>query len=639
MKKLLIGILMVFMLSIATVSANPILSLIGNKLVNEGNTLTFDILCSGPDSGSNIFTRNVSFGTLTKHNETKATFSWTPNYDAAGTYDVEFTVADSNSSDAEAITITVVNTNRAPVWTGNIPSPTVGEDSGLFLIGDVNGLAYDADGDSLSFSIGSEDTSKVDCIVDSDGTDLKVQPANNFFGTATCSVRVRDGSLYADKSFNIVVTGSPDAPVITSNPITTANINQTYSYDVQANDPDQDSLIYTLTTAPSGMTINSNSGLITWMPNETGNHNVVVEVTDGSTPVQQTFTVSVDYPLNLEVYDLDIWVDGDSDDSAGKTGGDIDKDVIPGSEIKMKVKLKNTYSSSDDIDIGDIEINLIAENMDEDGDDIEIDESIDDLKPGRTGTAYLTFEVPLEIEEGDYDLTLTITASDEVRDYDIPLYFVVAVDKENHDIRILKADLNPETLTCARRSTLNVEIINVGSNDEDENDEIRLYIESADLGIDFVKSSIVLDADPESDENTYSKSISIDLPQNIALGAYPISIKTYRDNDLMDYKEASLIVDQCVMSQTQTNTQTQTTSGGNENVQVNVVDDPTDTSSMPEGFDNYEPISADETSFSNSGWYVAILVIVILVVVGAGAFLVVKFLIKPKQGMGGEFNY
>ena len=636
MKKLLIGILMVFMLSIATVSANPILSLIGNKAISEGDELKFDILCSGPDSGSNIFTRNVSFGLLTKYNETKATFSWTPDYDAEGTYDVEFTVSDSNSSDSEAITITVINTNRAPIWTGNIPSYTLGEDSGLFLIGDVKGLAYDADGDTLSFSIGSEDTSKVDCTVDPDGTDLKVQPANNFFGTGTCAVRVRDGSLFADKSFSIVVTGSPDSPVITSNPITTANVNQSYSYDVQATDPDQDSLIYILTTAPDGMTINSNSGLITWMPNITGNHNVVVEVTDGSTPVQQNFVVSVDYPLKLEIYDLDVWVDGKTDESAGKTGGDIDKDVEPGSEIKMKVKVKNVYTSSEDIEIGDIEINVIAANMDEDGDDIEIDETIDDLKPGRTGTAYLTFDVPLKIEEGEYDLVLTITASDEVRDYDIPLDFVVTVDKENHDVRISKADLTPETLTCARRSNLNIEIINVGSNDEDSNDNIKLDIESTELGIDFLQGSIVLDSDPESDENTYSKSMSIDLPQNIALGAYPISIKTYRGNNLMDYKEAQLIVDQCVMSQT--NTQTQ--SGGDENVQVNVVDDPTDTSSgLPDEFDDYEPISADETSFSNSGWYVAILVIVILTVLGAGAFLVYKFLVKPKQGMGGEYTY
>jgi len=372
------------------------------------------------------------------------------------------------------------------------------------------------------------------------------------------------------------------------------------------------------------------------MPNITGNHNVVVEVTDGSTPVQQNFVVSVDYPLKLEIYDLDVWVDGKTDESAGKTGGDIDKDVEPGSEIKMKVKVKNVYTSSEDIEIGDIEINVIAANMDEDGDDIEIDETIDDLKPGRTGTAYLTFDVPLKIEEGEYDLVLTITASDEVRDYDIPLDFVVTVDKENHDVRISKADLTPETLTCARRSNLNIEIINVGSNDEDSNDNIKLDIESTELGIDFLQGSIVLDSDPESDENTYSKSMSIDLPQNIALGAYPISIKTYRGNNLMDYKEAQLIVDQCVMSQT--NTQTQ--SGGDENVQVNVVDDPTDTSSgLPDEFDDYEPISADETSFSNSGWYVAILVIVILTVLGAGAFLVYKFLVKPKQGMGGEYTY
>lgn len=632
MKKILIGILVILMLSIATVSANPTFNLIGNKLVNEGNLLEFDILSSAPDAGSTSFSKNVSFGTLSKYNETKATFSWTPDYDDAGTHSINFTVSDANSSDSEVITITVVNTNRAPIWTGSVPSQSIVEDSGLFLVGDVNGLAYDLDGDTLTFSIGSEDTSKVDCIVDSDGTDLKMQPASNFHGTASCSVRARDGSLYADSSFNIIVTNLPDAPAITSSAVTTANINETYSYDVNANDPDQDTLVYSLVTAPGGMTIDSNSGLISWTPNATGNYNVKVQVTDGSTTVEQSFTVTVDYPLNLQIYDLDVYVDGSIDESAGKTGGDIDKDVEPESEIKVKVKLKNYYTSSEDVEIQDIEITAIVEGMDEDGDDIEIDETMDDIKPGRSETVYLTFEVPLKVEEGDYDMILTIMASDERRDYDISLDFVIKVDKENHDIRISKADLTPETLICSRKSNLDVEIMNVGTNDEDSSDYIKLDIEATELGINFVKSGIELDRDPDDDENIYSKSLSIDLDQNFAIGAYPIKIRTYRGTSLMDYVEKQLIVEPCTLTQTQTQTQ----SGGSENVQVNVVDNVS--SNLPSEFADYVPVSADETSFSSSGWYVAILVIVILGVLGGGTFLVIKFLIKPKSGMG-EFNY
>ena len=43
------------------------------------------------------------------------TFSWTPDFDAAGAYPVTFTASDGSLTDFEAITITVNNVNRPPV--------------------------------------------------------------------------------------------------------------------------------------------------------------------------------------------------------------------------------------------------------------------------------------------------------------------------------------------------------------------------------------------------------------------------------------------------------------------------------------------------------------------------------------------
>jgi len=636
MKKLLIGILFILMLSIATVSANPILNLIGNKLVNEGNLLEFDITCSPADSGSNTFSKNVSFGTLRPWNETRKIFSWTPGYNDAGTYSVNFTVSDGNSSDSEVITITVANTNRAPVWTGSIPSQTITEDSSLFVVGDVNSLVNDPDGDTLTFSIGVEDTSKVDCIIDSDGTDLKIQPAADFSGTASCAVRARDnGGLYTDKSFSITVTNTPDAPTITSTAKTTANINEAYSYDVQANDPDGDTLVYSLVTNPDGMTIASNSGLISWTPNATGDYNVKVQVTDGGIPAEQSFVITVDYPLKLEVYDIDVWVDGDSDDSADKTGGTIDKDVRPGSEIKMRVKLKNEYTSTEDVKIEDIEINAVIEGMDDDEDDLEKEASVDYIKPGRSESANLIFDVPLKVEEGEYDMIVTISASDEQRNYDIEVDFIVKVSKKSHDVRISEIILTPETLVCSRHANLEVEVINVGDNDEDVGDKIKLEVEAPELGIDFVKTGIELDSDSGADENTYPKTFSIDLADDFAPGIYIIQAKVYRGTSSMDLVEKELIVEQCTL-QTQPSSGTSGGGEGDGNVIVNYTG-ATLPSGLPPGFEGYV-VDAEETSFIGSGWYVAILIIAIVIVLGSGIFLVIKFLVKPKKGME-QFNY
>lgn len=55
-------------------------------------------------------------------------------------------------------------------------------------------------------------------------------------------------------------------PVIISEPVTSIVPGRTYGYDVEALDPDGDGLIYSLSTAPVGMSINASNGLIVWSP-------------------------------------------------------------------------------------------------------------------------------------------------------------------------------------------------------------------------------------------------------------------------------------------------------------------------------------------------------------------------------------
>ncbi|MEW6298613.1 MAG: putative Ig domain-containing protein, partial [Thermodesulfobacteriota bacterium] len=86
-------------------------------------------------------------------------------------------------------------------------------------------------------------------------------------------------------------------PQITSAPITVATAGQPYGYTVEATDPDAgDTLLFSLATAPAGMTIDATTGLIQWTPTaaQVGAHEVVVEVTDGKNPpAAQNFTITV----------------------------------------------------------------------------------------------------------------------------------------------------------------------------------------------------------------------------------------------------------------------------------------------------------------------------------------------------------
>jgi len=95
-------------------------------------------------------------------------------------------------------------------------------------------------------------------------------------------------------------------PVITSTPITVAPENVPYTYNVDAIDPDGDSLTYTLALSPVGMTIDPVTGLITWNhdPWQGTDAPVTVEVTDGVDIVSQDFVIHFPSTIIYSVHNL-----------------------------------------------------------------------------------------------------------------------------------------------------------------------------------------------------------------------------------------------------------------------------------------------------------------------------------------------
>ncbi len=71
-------------------------------------------------------------------------------------------------------------------------------------------------------------------------------------------------------------------------------MNRQYLYDVQAIDPDNDTVTYELVEAPTGMSIDSATGLIRWTPgaSERGLHSIEVRAADNRQGVSsQRFTL------------------------------------------------------------------------------------------------------------------------------------------------------------------------------------------------------------------------------------------------------------------------------------------------------------------------------------------------------------
>jgi len=116
---------------------------IGDKQVNEGQTLTFTVQTIEPSTQVQLESHNLP----TQPTFTNNTFNWTPSYDAAGSYEATFVAPVGQLEDFETITITVNNVNRAPVLL-TIPNKSV--TATQYLAFAIN--AVDPDGDAITYS-------------------------------------------------------------------------------------------------------------------------------------------------------------------------------------------------------------------------------------------------------------------------------------------------------------------------------------------------------------------------------------------------------------------------------------------------------------------------------------------------------
>jgi hypothetical protein len=96
------------------------------------------------------------------------------------------------------------------------------------------------------------------------------------------------------KSEPIIISNRP--PVIVSSPSNKTDGN-IYTYRVKANDPDNDPIIFTLKTAPKGMEIDKESGLIRWeiRKGDQGTQPIEIEASDSMGAKSfQKYTLSIE---------------------------------------------------------------------------------------------------------------------------------------------------------------------------------------------------------------------------------------------------------------------------------------------------------------------------------------------------------
>jgi len=85
-------------------------------------------------------------------------------------------------------------------------------------------------------------------------------------------------------------------PMFSNIPIVIATAGETYQYDANANDPEHNPLTFSLDSAPTGMTIDAITGVISWTPTaaQAGRNRVSLKVIDGQGgSATESFTIQV----------------------------------------------------------------------------------------------------------------------------------------------------------------------------------------------------------------------------------------------------------------------------------------------------------------------------------------------------------
>ncbi len=298
-----------FTLVVNEVNTAPVLPVVLNQTVNELTTLTVTNTASDSDIPPNPLSYQLLNPPPGASIDANGIFTWTPT-EAQGpsTNLIVTVVTDSNPyavnsqhlSTTNRFQVVVNEINTAPVLPV-IPPQAVNELTTLT----VTNSATDSDipANPLTYTMINPPQGVT---IDANGiitwTPSEAQgPGTNIITTVvtdTNAFAVNSRQLSATNSFRVVVNEVNSPPVL--QPIAAQSIHYGLQLSVQATATDPDIpaniLTFSLVAAPTNMTINANSGLITWTPvlAQLGSNTVTVKVTDnGQPPLSDTTTFYV----------------------------------------------------------------------------------------------------------------------------------------------------------------------------------------------------------------------------------------------------------------------------------------------------------------------------------------------------------
>ncbi len=264
------------------VNRAPVFAPIGDKSVDEGALLSFSVSATDADGDTLSYSARALPAGATFSGQT---FSWTPGYDQAGTYEVTFVVSDGQVETAATISIQV-----ADVPTGSDPVlQSIGDkgvDEGQLLSFSIH--ATDPDGDEITYAAAGLPSGASFV-----GNTFSWTPDYGQAGTYPVTFTASDWQGSDSEQITITVRHVNRPPTLATVGDRSVDEGSLLTFSIQASDPDGDVVSLSAQGLPSGATFANPS--FHWTPSESqvGTHQVTFVASDGQLTDTETIAITV----------------------------------------------------------------------------------------------------------------------------------------------------------------------------------------------------------------------------------------------------------------------------------------------------------------------------------------------------------
>ena len=278
---------------------SPQISGTPDPMVTVGSAYSFRPRASDSDGDEIVFEINNA-PAWALFDASTGELSGTPQTNDIGFYEsIVISVTDGElAAQLPSFTIVVAELpgNRPPSISGGAPA-TVAVGASYSFLPDIS----DPDNDPLSITVVNAPSWMA---VDTSTGRLSGTPTSDDLGTTGAIViEVDDGEFsvtLAPFSVTVIETPANQGPSISGAPPNSVNSNQTYTFQPDASDPDDDALTFDIANEPAWLAFDSDTGLLTGTPDidDAGTYeNIRISVSDGElTDRLPAFTITVQVP-------------------------------------------------------------------------------------------------------------------------------------------------------------------------------------------------------------------------------------------------------------------------------------------------------------------------------------------------------